>query len=154
VNDSAGDTCFWKNTRPDWGEPDCNNDDPYFSGDIYADMSSSGYSYCNPPYQENESFYQDIIKANQLRDGTYSVLVHYYKGTGNNEEAVPQLNIELGKRIDLPALVNFIKISPGRPLKLGEIWYAGKIQLPEMTFSTLDQRIFPWPGVLMKPRKQ
>lgn len=130
VNDSRGDTCWWSDPFPDWGAAGKSEDDPSFSGDEYSSHFPKGLK-------------PDNIEAYGLGSGTYTVLVKMYESSSSPDTAaVPQVNIELGKPGDMPLLAHYLKASPGRGMKVGETWMAGRIRLPEMTFDVSEQKIF------------
>ena len=84
VNDSTGDTCYWRSPAPDWGVIGYSGDDPY-----YNDVSWYPYGY-------PEKYANDKITTNSLCDGSYSIYVKYYDGGSNQTGYNPVVNIVMG----------------------------------------------------------
>ena len=124
VNDSTGDTCYWKNRSPDWGIKGKISDDPFFQGDNYPARGFNQTTGFGP-------YYTDFITCDNLADGTYSILVQYFDGLGS---VIPQLNIQLGTTDYGSHILHFWQSSPEDTLKKGDVWFAGKIKMPEMKY--------------------
>ena len=139
VNDSISDTCYWKKPHPDWGQPFSSEDDPKFTGDWYGQES-----YDSRTINTAIIYQPDEIQSNNFANGTYSIYVRYFDGPTDSITATPVLSIELGTPLwsgqDLYSygiktqVLHFWQSSPGAPLKKGQVWYAGKIKIPEMKY--------------------
>jgi len=134
VNDSSHDTCHWQNINPDWGVIGNSYDNPQFSGD-YLD---SYYDYYGYAYYRS-----DNIDCLQLQNGTYSVYVRMFDAFNKVDTAMPILSIQLGFNDELPKLSKLIEFSPSRSMQRGEVWFAGKLYLPDQTFNSAGQYILP-----------
>ncbi|MBD3314890.1 MAG: hypothetical protein GF344_03825 [Chitinivibrionales bacterium] len=134
VNNSTTDTCWWHNPNPDWGVPALTNDDPEFSGDYTV------FGYYK--HDDEDVYSGDCISIYDAAPGTYSVYVRFYNAPSDTHSAMPMITIESGAIPGTSLIERLYQNSPSRPLRKGELWYAGIISIPSGQYDPLDQEIF------------
>jgi hypothetical protein len=116
VNDSTGDTCYWRNPFPEWGDTLWKNDNPVYQE--YLSLSDSLFGY-------------DAISCEYLPEGTYSVYVVNFQGAG---PGIPVVNVLMGYDGINEVFETFIQKRSGSAINSKDAWFAGKIQVPQRTF--------------------
>jgi hypothetical protein len=119
------DTCWYRNSHPDWGIHGSGYDDPVFSGDVKGFSSNS---------------FERIILPNPA-SGSYSLYIrNFYDSTlasnyySSNAPGIPSVAINLNSVIDT---VSF----PVDSLRPGKTWFVGRFTAPGMTFQTVDSLV-------------
>jgi hypothetical protein len=123
VNDSLNDTCYWGNPQPEWGNTSTTVDNPFFyGGGIVGDTA----------------WHSEEIISQNLPSGTYSICIKYYEAFPDSVPAIPMLNIALGKSASNAMLEKFYQLEAPHPMQKNEVWYCGKLRLPEKQFIPSD----------------
>ncbi len=144
INDSTGDTCWWRNPHPDWGARKRPDDNPLFEGDEWLSTYHKG--------ELNDRYVSDRITIPDAAEGDYHLYVRFYEGPEDSVRVLPEITIEIGFLPNQNQIIRLYQNRPERPLERGEIWYAGALSFPSGRYTPVNQAIIEKTESLHKSR--